>query len=62
MYCDFKKLFFDFLKILTIIHQNHGDVIPDRSNNSYISNETSAPQQAGGFITKYFFGILNNNE
>ena len=29
------------------------------SNDSQISIETSAPQQAGGFIIKYYFGILN---
>ena len=37
----------------------HGVIILTRSNNSYISNETSAPQQTGGFIIKYYFGISN---
>ena len=37
----------------------HGVIILNRSNNSYISIETSAPQQAGGFIIKYYFGISN---
>ena len=34
-------------------------MILNRSNNSQISIETSAPQQAGGFIIKYYFGISN---
>ena len=29
------------------------------NNNSKISIETSAPQQAGGFIIKRYFGISN---
>ena len=37
----------------------HRVIILNRSNNSYISIETSAPQQAGGFIIKYYFGISN---
>ena len=36
---------------------NYGVIILNRSNNSYISIETSVPQQAGGFIIKYYFGI-----
>ena len=38
---------------------HHGVIILNRSNNSQISIETSAPQQAGGFIIKYYFGISN---
>ena len=38
---------------------NHGDIILNRSNNSYITVEASAPQQASGFIIKHYFGILN---
>ena len=34
-------------------------MILNRSNNSQISIETSAPQQAGGFIIKCYFGISN---
>ena len=30
-----------------------------RSNNSWISIETSAPQEAGGFVIKHYFGISN---
>ena len=38
---------------------NHGVIILNRSNNSQISIETFAPQQADGFIKKYYFGISN---
>ena len=38
---------------------HHGVIILNRSNNSQISIETSAPQQAGGFIIKCYFGISN---
>ena len=37
----------------------HGDIILNRSNNSQISIETSAPQQADGFIINNYFGISN---
>ena len=37
----------------------HGVIILNRINNSEISIETSAPQQAGAFIIKYYFGISN---
>ena len=42
-----------------IISVYHGVMILNRSNNSQISIGTSAPQQAGGFIIKYYFGISN---
>ena len=38
---------------------DHGVIILKRSNNSLISVETAAPQQAGGFIIKYDFGVSN---
>ena len=38
---------------------DHGDIILNRSNNSQISIERSVPQQAAGFIVKYYFGISN---
>ena len=41
------------------IKKDHRVIILNRSNNSYISIEISAPQQAGGFIMKYSFGISN---
>ena len=37
----------------------HGDIILNRSNNLQISIETSAPQQARGFIINNHFGISN---
>ena len=37
----------------------HGYIILNRSNNLQISIETSAPQQAGGFIIKRHIGISN---
>ena len=37
----------------------HGVIILNRINNSI---ETSTPQQAGGFIIKYYFGISNFTE
>ena len=37
----------------------HWVIILDRINNSYISIETLVPQQAGGFIIKYYFQISN---
>ena len=30
-----------------------------RSNNSWVAIETSAPQQAGSFIIKHYFGVSN---
>ena len=42
--------------------KKHGVIILNRSNNSCISTETSAPQQAGGFIIKYYFRISNITE
>ena len=37
----------------------HGVIILNRINNSRFSIETSAPQQAGGFIIKHYLGISN---
>ena len=37
----------------------YGVIILDRSSNSYLSIETSTPQQAGGFVIKDYFGISN---
>ena len=37
----------------------HGDKILNRGNVWQISIKTSAPQQAGGFIMKRYFGISN---
>ena len=37
----------------------HGVIILNRSNTSYVSVETSAPQQAGGFTIKCYFEISN---
>ena len=43
-------------RTLYILYEfNHGVIILNRSNNSQISIETSAPQQAGGFIIKCYF-------
>ena len=45
--------------IISMFPLSHGDIILNRSNNSYISIETSAPLQAGDFIIKQYFGISN---
>ena len=51
--------FVDSLDISVTIKILHGDIILNRSNNSLISIETSAPQQVGGFTIKHYFGISN---
>ena len=45
--------------VINLCSSVHGVIILKWSNNSQISHETSAPQQAGGFIIKYYFGISN---
>ena len=52
------KILTDF-QICTTVPLNHGEILLNRSNNSYISIEAPAPYQAGGFIIKYYFGISN---
>ena len=46
-----------FPKVAIKSRCNRGVIILNKSNNSQISIETSAPQQVGGFIIKYYFGI-----
>ena len=47
------------LNIPWVSLSGHEDIILNRSNKWYISIETSAPQQAGGFIIKSYIGISN---
>ena len=59
----FNKIYFSQICYKNMIYnyaiQYHGVIILNRSDNSQISIETSGPQQAGGFIIKYYFGISN---
>ena len=41
------------------VQLKHGDIMLNTSNNSKICIETSAPQEAGSFVIKRYFGISN---
>ena len=54
-----KYKLFTFFSVSFLLIKRSGVIILNRSNNSQISIEKSAPQQAGGFIIKCYFGISN---